>query len=166
MCETTSRGTFHRRYGCILLIAWKAHSSIQHITAGNHPPPHGASTYSGSWPITGLRDHTHTLDTQHSVGLLWTSDQPDAETAIWQHTTFTTARHSCPGEIRTRAATGIGLQLICSQHLLLDWLYLRNPRFAANTTSLSQRGIYQHTWLRQFVSDHRNVIFCYWHKSA
>jgi len=39
----------------------------------------GASTYSVSWPpITGLRDHTHT---PHSVGLLWTSDQPDAETA-------------------------------------------------------------------------------------
>ena len=25
-----------------------------------------------------------------SVGLLWTSDQPDAETCTWQHTTLTT----------------------------------------------------------------------------
>jgi hypothetical protein len=28
-------------------------------------------------------------DTPHSVGFLWTSDQPDAETSSWQHTTFT-----------------------------------------------------------------------------
>jgi hypothetical protein len=28
-------------------------------------------------------------DTSHSVGLLWTSDQPDAETSTWQHTTLT-----------------------------------------------------------------------------
>jgi hypothetical protein len=25
-------------------------------------------------------------DTPHSVGLLWTSDQPDSETSTWQHT--------------------------------------------------------------------------------
>jgi len=30
-----------------------------------------------------------------SVGLLWTSDQPVAETSTWQHTTLTTDRHSC-----------------------------------------------------------------------
>jgi len=28
-------------------------------------------------------------DTPQSVGLLWTSDQPDAETATWQHKTLT-----------------------------------------------------------------------------
>ena len=28
-------------------------------------------------------------DIPHSVGLLWTSDQPDAETSTWQHTTHT-----------------------------------------------------------------------------
>ena len=33
--------------------------------------------------------------TTHRVGLLWTSDQPDAETSIWQHTTLTTDRHQC-----------------------------------------------------------------------
>jgi hypothetical protein len=31
--ETTSRAAFHRWKGCILLIAWKGHSSIQHVTA-------------------------------------------------------------------------------------------------------------------------------------
>jgi len=32
----------------------------------------------------------------HSVRLLWTSDQLHVETSTWQHTTFTTDRHSCP----------------------------------------------------------------------
>ena len=29
--------------------------------------------------------HNHNQDTPHSVGLLWTSDQPDAETSNWKH---------------------------------------------------------------------------------
>jgi len=32
----------------------------------------------------------HSLNTQHSVGLFWTSDQPDTETSTWQHTALTT----------------------------------------------------------------------------
>jgi len=39
-------------------------------------------------------------NTPHSVGLLWTSDQHDAETSTWQHTTLTTDNHA-PGGIRT-----------------------------------------------------------------
>jgi len=31
----------------------------------------------------------------HSVGLLWATDRPDAETCTWQNTTFTTDRHPC-----------------------------------------------------------------------
>jgi hypothetical protein len=42
--------------------------------------------------IEASRSHT---DTPHSVGLLWTSDQPDAENSAWQHTTFTRDRHTC-----------------------------------------------------------------------
>ena len=38
--------------------------------------------------FTRLLDHTQS-DTSQSVGLLWTSDQPVAETSTWQHTTFT-----------------------------------------------------------------------------
>jgi hypothetical protein len=44
--------------------------------------------------VSKLHDHTH-LDTLHSVGLLWTSDQPDAETSTWQHTTLKRDRHPC-----------------------------------------------------------------------
>jgi hypothetical protein len=40
-------------------------------------------------------------DTPHSIGLLWKSDQPVAETSTWQHTTLTTDRHATDG-IRTR----------------------------------------------------------------
>ena len=36
-------------------------------------------------------------DTSHSVGLLWTSDQPDAEPSTWQHITLTKDRHTCSG---------------------------------------------------------------------
>jgi hypothetical protein len=46
----------------------------------------------------GSRSHT---DTPHSVGLLWTSDQPDAETTTWQHTTLQGTDVHAPGGIRT-----------------------------------------------------------------
>ena len=35
-------------------------------------------------------------DTPHSVGLLWTSDQPHAETSTWQHIPLTRDKHPCP----------------------------------------------------------------------
>jgi len=35
------------------------------------------------------------LDTTHSVGLLWASGQPDAETSTWQHTTPTNYNSPC-----------------------------------------------------------------------
>jgi hypothetical protein len=45
---------------------------------------------------------SHPLDTPHSVGLLWMSDQPDAEIPTSQYTTLTSDRHPCPGGIRNR----------------------------------------------------------------
>ena len=53
-------------------------------------------------------------DTPQSVRLLWTSDQPFAETSTWQHTTLTTT-HPCPGGIGThnlsrRAAADLRLR--------------------------------------------------------
>jgi hypothetical protein len=41
------------------------------------------------------------LDTPHSVGLLWTSDQPDAKTCTRKHPTLTRDRYPCSGGIRT-----------------------------------------------------------------
>jgi hypothetical protein len=43
--------------------------------------------------IEASRSHS---DTPHSVGLLWTSDQPVAETSTWQHKTLTTDRYTWP----------------------------------------------------------------------
>jgi hypothetical protein len=67
--------------------------------------------------LEGSRSH---LDTWHSIGLLWTSDQPDAKTS-----TVTTDRHPCPpkgfeptipaserpkSHALDRAVTGIGVE--------------------------------------------------------
>ena len=51
-------------------------------------------------PIVGqvlrlVSDSWSCLDTPHSVGFLWTSDQPDAEISTWQHTTLRRDRHPC-----------------------------------------------------------------------
>jgi len=65
------------------------------------------------------------LDTSHSLGLPWTSDQPDAEISTWQHTINATDIHepvifdteSSASEwpqtqTLERAATGIGLNKV------------------------------------------------------
>ena len=69
--------------------------------------------------IEASRSHS---DTPHTlIGLLWTSDQPNAETSTWP---LTTDRHPCPGGIRTR-----------------------NPnRWAAADPRLRPRGHWDCTW--------------------
>jgi len=62
-------------------------------------------------------------DAPQSVGLLWTSDQPAAETSNRQHTTLTTHRHLCPGGIRAhnlsrREASDLRIR----PHCHWDWL--------------------------------------------
>jgi hypothetical protein len=54
--------------------------------------PHGptAASDQGLRIIEASRSHS---DTPHSVGLLWTSDQPVAETSTWQYTKITTGKH-------------------------------------------------------------------------
>jgi hypothetical protein len=50
----------------------------------------GSTALRGPRPRDFSTLHEHTLlDTPHSVGLLWTSDQPNAETSTWQSTTQT-----------------------------------------------------------------------------
>ena len=55
---------------------------------------HGATAPTGQGP-PHYRGFTNT-DTPHSVGHLWTRDQPDAKTSTWQHTTSATERHPYP----------------------------------------------------------------------
>jgi hypothetical protein len=57
--------------------------------------------YMAHYPLAGQsllfietsRSHS---DTSHSVGLLCTSDQTDAENSTWQHTTLARDIHPCP----------------------------------------------------------------------
>ena len=38
---------------------------------------------------------SHSLETPQSVGLLWTTDQPDSKTPTWQHTTLKETKYTC-----------------------------------------------------------------------
>ena len=85
----------------------------------------------GQWPphLWGFsRSHTMT-------GLLWTSDQPVAETSTWQHTTLTTINIYAFGGIWThdlsrRAAADLRLRPLghWDQHMVM--LILRNVSWA------------------------------------
>jgi len=57
--------------------------------------------------IEASRSHS---GTPHSVGLLWTSDRPVAETSAWQHTSLTRDRHPW-GENATNCHKIRGLEL-------------------------------------------------------
>ena len=56
---------------------------------------HGATAPVGQGLLIQEVSKSHS-DTQHSVGLLWTSDQSVAETSTCQHTTLTTNKHQYP----------------------------------------------------------------------
>jgi len=59
-----------------------------------------ACSLPGNWTCWQVASKVATcipaLDTPHSVGLLWTSDQPVAETSTSKYTTLTRDRHLCP----------------------------------------------------------------------
>ena len=48
--------------------------------------------------VSSLSRLLYYTQTPHSVGLLWTSDQPEAEISTWQHASLTGDRHPCPLE--------------------------------------------------------------------
>jgi hypothetical protein len=50
-----------------------------------HPPPPWHDSPPVGQGLVIVEASRSYSDTPHSVGLLWTSDQPDAETSIWQH---------------------------------------------------------------------------------
>ena len=69
---------------------------ISHIILSRNPPIFSSWRNSPSGPtLHHYRGYMITLKPQ-SITLLWTSDQPDAETSTLQHTIFTTDRHPCP----------------------------------------------------------------------
>jgi len=77
--------------------------------------------------LSRLHDHT---DTPQSAGLLWTSDQPHANTSTSQHTTFTPPAGfgpSIPASERPqthafdRAATGIGTTAVLKREVHFNY---------------------------------------------
>jgi hypothetical protein len=67
---------------------WACVSIADHVVATNLRT--FLSMAQQSLIVEALRSHSNT---SHSVGLLWTSDQPEAETSTWQHTTLTGDRY-------------------------------------------------------------------------
>jgi hypothetical protein len=57
-------------------------------------PPMAQQPLVGQGLLIFVATRSHTDAPPQSVGLLWTSDQPDAKT--WPHITFTGDRHACP----------------------------------------------------------------------
>ena len=57
---------------------------------------YGAVAKREPWPPHSWGFYITHNDAPQSVGLLWTSDYPDAETSTWQHTTVTTEKQACP----------------------------------------------------------------------
>ena len=104
-----------------LIIFTFFHLYLRKEISSSPLPPMAQQPPSGQGLLIINSSRLHS-ETPHSVGLLWTSDQPDAETSTWQHTTLTTDKHPCPqrdsslqsqqasGRRPTpyRAATGIG----------------------------------------------------------
>ena len=99
-------------------------------------------------------------DTPHSVGLLWTSDQPDAETFTWQNTTLTRDRHPFPrrdSNPKSQQSRGcrppsytvrpLGLAYVCKYKCILHWL---NFVFNKRTSNLENN-----TWLCIQFKTHR-----------
>jgi hypothetical protein len=65
-------------------------------------------------------------ETSHSVGLLWASDRPVAETSTWQQTTLTRDKHT-PSGIRTpHPSKRAAVTFMCGRHQVrISWL--RHP---------------------------------------
>jgi hypothetical protein len=64
--------------------------------------PHSATSCRGPEPPHYWGFAITLRHTTHTVEVLWTSDQLDAEMSTWQHTTLTRDKHPWLGGIRTR----------------------------------------------------------------
>ena len=73
---------------------------ISHITFYSFFPCRDSPYWAMVSSLWRLHDHT-VLDTPHSLGIPWTSDQPIAKTFTWHHTTPTRGRYHVSGGVRT-----------------------------------------------------------------
>ena len=76
------------------------HDTLIHEVSRSHTTTHHSRQDSSGRVISPsqrpLPDNTQHNDAPQSTRLLWTSDQPVAETSTWQHTKLTTDEHLCP----------------------------------------------------------------------
>ena len=74
-------------FPCYIFRRWTAiiSSHVFFPPQGGPPPPPPV----GQGFLLVLASRSHLLDTSHSVGFLWKSDQPYAESSASQHTTLT-----------------------------------------------------------------------------
>ena len=81
-----------------------------------------------TWSLSVTHTHTHT---PHSVGLPWTSDQPEAENSTWQQTTLTRDKRSWTwrdSNLKSQEATyafdssssGIGISVAALRSVLVS----------------------------------------------
>jgi len=120
--------------------------------------------------VEGLRSY---WNTQYSVGLLWTSDQLDIETSIWQHTTLTTERYQAPGGIQThhpskgaaanprhRPSVATGIRSL-SYYLKILFLPRKNKSTMSQTVthcrSVSFRLVDQETSKRNVILESQSI---------
>ena len=88
----------YQNYLCVSLLPIRATGPVSlmlfHLIAKIFV--YGAIAPTVSEILLIFEDMWSQTDTPHSVGLLWTSDQPNTETStIWLHTTLTRNRHPC-----------------------------------------------------------------------
>jgi hypothetical protein len=91
-------------------------------------------------PYVASRSH---WDTSHSVGLLWTSDQPDSNTSTWQYTTLIKDRYPChrwDSNPQSQQASGrrptarpLGTVILSFITKLVDLVELLSQKFARST---------------------------------
>ena len=73
----------------------------------------------------------------HSVGLLWTSDQPDAHTSTWRNTALTKDRYPClrrESNPQSQQASGRRTTPLTSRPLGPAYLQLISCNLSADTT--------------------------------
>jgi hypothetical protein len=93
LCDKTNISTSGLKCYAVVLpnifCFWSFHST--------QPPFFSCDAVARFWVMVSPygASRSHSLDTSYSVRLLWTSDQPDAGTSTWQHTTLTRDRHPC-----------------------------------------------------------------------
>ena len=122
--------------------------------------------------IEASRSHS---DTRHSVGLLWTGDQPDAEISTWQCTAPTRQKHLCPlwklkpqpQQASGRRSTPLTARPLGSAHTLMSSLSSTHPlrlyiiiySYTFKAISGTVRHVHDNSHASIWIKEHVSWIF-------